>query len=98
MNMKKDNHSSQFNPITQIVFVLIAGLLLASLAGVGYVYAFESKHAETIYPGVSVSGVDVSGLTLGEAVLKLNESLTYPQMVSYYLPMVTNVGYILLSS
>jgi len=79
MNMKKDNHSSHFNPITQIVFVLVAGLLLASLAGVGYVYAFESKHAETIYPGVSVSGVDVSGLTLGEAVLKLNESLTYPQ-------------------
>ena len=61
--MQKENGFSKINPSIQIVFVLVVGLLLAAIGGVGYVYAFESRHAETIYPGVSVAGVDLSGLT-----------------------------------
>lgn len=58
---------------------MVTGLLLATIGGVGYVYAFESRHAETIYPGVSVARVDLSGLTEEEAREKLENALTYPE-------------------
>ena len=77
--MQNENGFSKINPSVQIVFVLVVGLLLAAIGGVGYVYAFESRHAETIYPGVSVAGVDLSGLTVEEARQKLENALTYPE-------------------
>ncbi len=77
--MQNENGFSKINPSVQIVFVLVVGLLLAAIGGVGYVYAFESRHAETIYPGVSVAGVDLSGLTVEEASQKLENALTYPE-------------------
>jgi vancomycin resistance protein YoaR len=77
--MQKENGFSKINPSIQIVFVLVVGLLLAAIGGVGYVYAFESRHAETIFPGVSVAGVDLSGLTVEEARQKLENALTYPE-------------------
>ena len=61
----------------QILFVLGVGLLLAVLILAGLVWKFENDHAEAIYPGISVDGVDVSGLTLCQAVLKVNANLTY---------------------
>jgi len=80
--MEKENRIAKIRPSTQIFFVLVAGLLLAAIVGVGYVYAFESRHAETIYPGVSVAGVDLSGLTVEEATQKLESALTYPSQGS----------------
>ena len=77
--MQKENGFSKINPSIQIVFVLVVWLLLAAIGGVGYVYAFESRHAETIFPGVSVAGVDLSGLTVEEARQKLENALTYPE-------------------
>jgi len=60
-------------------FVLIFGFLLALAALLAIVMTFEAKHENTIFPGVSVNGTDLSGLTLGQAVVKLNGSLTYPK-------------------
>ena len=77
--MQTENRFSKINPGIQIVFIIVAGLLLAAIGGIGYVYAFESRHAETIYPGVSVAGVDLSGLTEEEAREKLENTLTYPE-------------------
>ena len=77
--MQTENRFSKINPGIQIVFIIVAGLLLAAIGGIGYVYAFESRHAETIYPGVSVAGVDLSGLTEEEAREKLEKTLTYPE-------------------
>ena len=63
----------------QIVFVLIFGVILALAALFAIVFAFEAKHENAIFPGVSVNGTDLSGLTVGQAVVKLNASLTYPK-------------------
>lgn len=63
----------------QFLFALTMGLLMALLAIGGVVYGFESRYANTIYPGVSVGGIDLSGLTLGQAVVRLNADLSYPK-------------------
>ncbi len=53
--------------------VLFAFLLLAALIGFGL------YNAGKVYPGVSVAGVDVSGLSPEDAAAKLSQHLTYPQ-------------------
>lgn len=67
----------QYKPVTQLVFILLAGLLLAAAAGAAFLFAYESKHADSIYPGVSVGGVDLSNLTVGQAVQKLKAQSDY---------------------
>lgn len=52
--------------------VLFLGLL--SIPSVGYSLFYIGR----ILPGVSVAGVDLSGLTVSEAAIKLNNTLTYP--------------------
>lgn len=64
----------------QFIFVLIFGFLLALAALFAIVMGFEAKHENAIFPGVSVNGTDLSGLTVGQAVVKLNNGgLTYPK-------------------
>ena len=60
-------------------FVLILGVLLALAVLFAIVFTFEAKHENAIFPGVSVNGTDLSGLTVGQAVVKLNANLTYPK-------------------
>ncbi|HVN54592.1 MAG TPA: VanW family protein [Anaerolineaceae bacterium] len=52
--------------------LFIAAILLL-LAG------FELYYAGRVYPGVTVAGVDVSGLRPAAAAARLNEAITYPQ-------------------
>ena len=61
----------------QIAFVVGVGLLLAVLVLASIIGKYERDYADKIYPGVSVAGVDLSGLTLGQAVVNLNAKLTY---------------------
>jgi len=63
----------------QFGFVFIFGFLLALAALFAIVINFEAKHENAIFPGVSVNGTDLSGLTIGQAVVKINASLTYPK-------------------
>jgi len=63
----------------QIAFVFIFGILLALAALFAIVFGFKAKHENGIFPGVSVNGTDLSGLTVGQAVVKLNANLTYPK-------------------
>lgn len=63
----------------QLGFVLILGVLLAVAALLIIVMRFEAAHESLIYPGVSVNGTDLSRLTVGQAAVKLNSSLTYPE-------------------
>jgi vancomycin resistance protein YoaR len=62
------------------VLVSLAGgmlvfLLLLSLAGFGY----EAYFSERIFPGVSVSGIDLSGMEPVEAAVKLAQNINYPE-------------------
>ena len=64
----------------QFIFVVIFGFLLALAALFAIVMGFEAKHENAIFPGVSVNGTDLSGPTVGQAVVKLNNGgLTYPK-------------------
>lgn len=63
--------------LPQILFAAGVGFALAALVVTGVVLKFERDYAEKVYPGVSVAGVDLSGLTIGQAVVELNANLTY---------------------
>ncbi len=76
--METGNTNTQYRPITQLAFILIVGLILAAVGAYAILFAYETQHAETIYPGVSLEGIDLSNLTVGQAVVRINENLTYP--------------------
>ena len=52
--------------------------ILAIIASLVAVVAVESRNTDRIVSGVSVGGIDLSGLTMGEALVRLNQDLAYP--------------------
>ena len=48
------------------------------MAVILWTVGFQLMYAGRIFPGVSVAGVDLSGLTPSDAALKLNQALSYP--------------------
>jgi vancomycin resistance protein YoaR len=50
----------------------LVGLVAAMAIGAGGLYAFGAHYTDRIVPGVRVGGIDVSGLTPGEAKTTLN--------------------------
>jgi lipoprotein-anchoring transpeptidase ErfK/SrfK len=59
-----------------VVIAAVVGVLL--LVGSGAVYAYDHSHRDKIGEGVSVGGVDVSGLTREQARAKLREAVLEP--------------------
>jgi len=59
-------------------FLLVSFFLVVLLAGAGAVYAYDASRAQRIAVGVSVSGVDVSGMTTGAARAELERVLLEP--------------------
>lgn len=57
----------------------MVGLVLAVVATAMVVANYHSRHDNRIYTGVSVAGVDVSGLTPAEAEAKLETAVPYIQ-------------------
>jgi len=53
-------------------FVLFIGIVLFWTLG------YQLAYAGRIFPGVSVAGVDVSGLSINDAALKLSQTLSFP--------------------
>ncbi len=66
-----------------VPFVVVLALLALLVGGVMAVY--QSQHAGRIYTGVSVAGVDLSGLTAEEAEAALNTALAFPPDARYTL-------------
>ncbi|MDX1379299.1 MAG: peptidoglycan binding domain-containing protein, partial [Anaerolineales bacterium] len=64
--------------IPQVVAALISGITLFFGILIAWTLAYQLLYAGRIFPGVSVAGVDVSGMTPADAALKLNESQSYP--------------------
>jgi vancomycin resistance protein YoaR len=56
----------------------MGGLLLFTIAFVFALTAYSVRYFGHIFPGVTVAGVDVSGLTPEQAGVKLTASLSYP--------------------
>src|SRR5690348_2550952 len=60
-------------------FLVLTGVLvIVLLAGTGAVYAYDHGHKGRIAEGVSVNGVDVSGMTADQARARLRAKLLAP--------------------
>ena len=64
--------------LPQVVAALISGVTLFFGIIIAWTLAYQLIYAGRIFPGVSVAGVDVSGLTPSDAAVKLNGALSYP--------------------
>lgn len=62
----------------QIVAALVSGVTLFVGLVITWTLGFQLLYAGRIFPGVSVAGVDLSGLKPSDAALKLNTTLSYP--------------------
>jgi vancomycin resistance protein YoaR len=62
----------------QILAVLIGGFLLFAAIVITWTLGYQLIYAGKIFPGVSVAGVELSGLSPNDAALKLSQTLSYP--------------------
>ena len=62
-------------PFGKLILGLIAGFTLALAFGAGALLAYQGQYADRVYPGVSVDGVDISGLTRTAATARLQDEL-----------------------
>jgi vancomycin resistance protein YoaR len=66
-------------PLTQSLAALVGGMALFVFLLVAAAVSFNVVYAGRIYPGISVSGVDLSGLSPADASARLSERLSFPQ-------------------
>jgi vancomycin resistance protein YoaR len=64
--------------IPQVIAALFSGFVLFLSLMLAWTLGFQLLYAGRIFPGVSVAGVDLSGLSRDEAAVKLQQSLSYP--------------------
>src|SRR5512146_2614515 len=64
--------------LPQIVTALIGGTLLFFALVIVWTLGYQLLYAGRIFPGVSVAGVDLSGLRPSDAAVKLSQTLSYP--------------------
>ena len=62
----------------QIIAALISGVVLFFIVIVAGTLGYQLLYAGRIFPGVSVAGVDLSGLSPSDAAVKLSQTLSYP--------------------
>lgn len=62
----------------QILAILLGGFLLFFSATFLWLVGYQLAYAGRVFPGVSVAGVDLSGLPPDQAALKLSQTLSYP--------------------
>lgn len=62
----------------QVLTALAGGILLFFALFVGMLTVYDVRYFGRVFPGVSVAGVDVSGMNPQQAAVKLSQSLAYP--------------------
>jgi vancomycin resistance protein YoaR len=65
-------------PLLQILLAITAGLALFITLLLGWIAGYDIVYSGRIYPGVSVAGIDVSGMRQEEAASVLLQRLDYP--------------------
>ncbi len=65
-------------PLGQIMVALALGLLLFVVLGCLTPVVYNWRYDGLVYPGVTVHGIDLSGLSTEEATDRLNQHLVYP--------------------
>ena len=61
----------------QVVAAFVSGMTLFFAVIIIWTLGYQLLYAGRIFPGVSVAGVDLSGLTPSDAAIKLNERLSF---------------------
>src|SRR5258706_13258512 len=74
----------------QMAAVLLGGLLLFMAALFTLSTGYSLIYFGRVFPGVSVAGVDVSGLSPADAAVKLKNTPTYPYSGRDVFPTVAN--------
>ena len=64
--------------LPQVAVAVIGGVILFFILVITWVLGYQLVYAGRIFPGVSVAGVDLSGMRPADAAVKLNETLSYP--------------------
>lgn len=62
----------------QIVAAVLSGVVLFFALIIAWTLGYQLLYAGRIFPGVTVAGVDLSGMKPPEAAVKLNQALSYP--------------------
>ncbi len=70
--------SNNANIAQQILAAIIGGFLLFFAAIIVWSLGYQLVYAGRIFPGVSVAGVDLSGMSPADAALTLNQRLAFP--------------------
>lgn len=70
--------NSHSNIFKQILAALAAGFVIFSGIAIVWTLGYQLVYAGRIFPGISVAGVDLSGLAPDDAALKLSQTLSYP--------------------
>jgi len=66
------------NIFMQVIAAWIGGLLLFLVALLVWTLSYQLVYAGRIFPGVSVAGVDLSGMSPADASVTLTQRLTFP--------------------
>ncbi len=69
---------SRQNPLQLLLIAFAGGLILYFGIVLVWTIGYQLAYAGRIFPGVSVAGVDLSGMSPNDAALKLNQTLSYP--------------------
>jgi vancomycin resistance protein YoaR len=71
-------YSSSRDLPKQILAALIGGFFLFFAITITWTLGYQLFYAGRIFPGVSVAGVELSGLSPNDAALKLSQTLSFP--------------------
>jgi vancomycin resistance protein YoaR len=71
-------YSRRNSIVLQIMAAFLGGLTLFMGAVLLWTIGYQLMYAGRIFPGISVAGVDLSGLSPTDAAIKLSQTLSYP--------------------
>ncbi len=64
--------------IEQALISLLLGSAVFAAAVLLFILGYQFRYANRIFPGVSIAGIDVGGLTPNEAAARVTQQLSYP--------------------
>ncbi len=62
----------------QLILAIVIGLVLFGIIGCAVLLRFEVNQRDRIHSGLSMTGVDLSDMTISEAAAAIQQNLTYP--------------------
>ncbi|MBE0681307.1 MAG: VanW family protein [Anaerolineales bacterium] len=66
------------NLFRQVLAAIAGGFVIFSAVVILWMIGYQLAYAGRVFPGISVAGVDLSGLAPNDAALKLSQTLSYP--------------------